>query len=61
MTGSSAATAKERTRATGVSPSAAARSPLISSSAAAPSLIWLLLPAVMRQPISGYRLANDSS
>jgi len=55
INGSSPTTAKLCSRASGRSPSCSARSPDMISSAAAPSLIGLLLPAVTDQSICGNR------
>ncbi len=52
IAGSTPAVAKLTSRPSGSSPRAAARSPVITSSAAAPSLIWLELPAVTVPPVA---------
>ena len=59
IAGSTPAVAKLTSRPSGVSPSCAARSPVITTSAAAPSLIWLLLPAVTVPPAAKTGLSSD--
>ena len=60
--GSQPATAKPRKAPSGVTPSRAARSPSITTSAAAPSDSWLAFPAVMNlsSPLTGFRPASPS-